>query len=182
MTIPNPTRSIKTVVKITMRGERVIFSSVNCRLPISNKFLRSLLHHAAPKSEFPNRKSPVGNRALTYLLRRESARSAETAPPPEISNASAIASSARGYSKPLLLAKNLGQWTPITAVSITQAIAKAPTRVNRPRKPRAPPTNSERAAAANHNQAGLMKGNGVLPEIQALNPDPPKVPNTFCEP
>ncbi len=60
------------------------------------------------------------------------ARSTDAMPPPEISKAKQIASNAIGNSIPLG-AKNMGQCTPIIAVSIVQAMRNAPTRVNSPR-------------------------------------------------
>jgi hypothetical protein len=57
-----------------------------------------------------------------------------------------------------------------------------PTRVNNPSVTKMPPTSSDRAAAANHAEVGRMKLNGVSPEMNVLNPGPPKVPRTFCDP
>src|SRR2546421_7301656 len=78
--------------------------------------------------------------------------------------------------------KKLPQCLPTIAVTITQAIKNAPTRVKNPKSIRTPPTNSERAAAPSHSHAGRMKLNGTEPEIHTLNPLPAKLPNTFWEP
>src|SRR6266508_3339257 len=115
---------------------------------------------------------------LEPYLRRplENARSIEAMPPPEIKSARHIANNARGYSYPPLLAKKPdGQWIPIIAVSITQTIRKAPTRVSRPSKINMPPRSSENAAAPSHNQAGRMNGNGVWaiwPVVKTFKPGP----------
>ena len=109
------------------------------------------------------------------------ARSIEAAPPPEISKASEIARSARGYSIPLL-PKKLGQWTPMTAVSMTQAIKNAPNRVSSPKNSSTPPMSSESAAAPSHSHEGRMNENGVFPDVNVLKPGPLKLPRTFCDP
>src|SRR5262245_43403367 len=142
MTIPNPTRSMKTVVKITMSGERF----------------------------------------MPYLLRLDKSVSTDKAPPPEMRSESAIARSDSGYSNPLLFAKKWGQCIPTIAVTITQPMKNAPTRVNRPSVTNMPPTNSEIAAAASHAEVGRMNVKGVFPEMNVLKPGPPKVPKTFCAP
>ena len=74
------------------------------------------------------------------------------------------------------------QCTPIIAVSIVQAIKKAPRRVNSPSKIRMPPINSESAAAPIHNQAGRINGNGAVLEANARRPGPPNEPRTFPAP
>ena len=122
---------------------------------------------------------------ITHLFRPPepvNARSTEAFPPPEMSNAKVIARSARGYSMPRFEAKKLGQCTPMIAVSIVQAIKKAPTRVSNPRKTSIPPMSSESAAAPSHSQAGRINPKGAGPDTQALRPLPPRLPNTFCEP
>src|SRR5207253_10274003 len=75
-----------------------------------------------------------------------------------------------------------GQRTPNIAVSITQVIRKAPTRVNRPSRTRRPPTNSAKAAAPIQAVDGRMNGNGAGKETNVLKPGPPKEPSTFCAP
>src|SRR5258705_10919923 len=68
------------------------------------------------------------------------------------------------------------------AVSIVQAMKKAPTRVRKPKPTRTPPTSSERAASPNQSHGGRIKVKGVVPEVQKLKPGPLEAPNTFCEP
>jgi len=102
-------------------------------------------------------------------------------PPPEINSARQAASRERGYSIPLP-PKKAGQCTPMIAVSIVQAIRKAPTRVRNPKSSSAPPISSASAAAPIHNQAGRIKGNGAGKLVNFAKPGPPKLPNTFCAP
>lgn len=109
------------------------------------------------------------------------ARSTEAAPPPEISSARQIATRARGYSIPPG-AKKPGQCFAAIAVAIVQRMKKAPTLVNKPKKIKMPPINSENAAAPSHSQAGLMKLKGAGIEIHFSKPGPLKLPNTFCAP
>ena len=164
MTMPKPTRSINTVVKITTSGERFMdytFDRGSWRVGVII--------------------SATANNA-SYRRRPVCARSTEAMPPPEIKSAIDIAPSATGYSMPLG-AKNSGQWTPKTAVIMVQSMKKAPTRVNRPNMIRMLPRNSDNAAMAHHNHAGRMKLNGVCPLLmKALKPGPPKLPRTFCAP
>ena len=66
-----------------------------------------------------------------------------------------------------------------------QRSRNAPTRVNSPNRSKIAPSNSEIAAAPNHNQAGFINGKGVLavgPVVNDRNPGPPKVPSTFPAP
>src|SRR5262249_32345017 len=65
---------------------------------------------------------------------------------------------------------------------MVHARRKAANRVNKPSANRMPPTNSEKAASANQSPTGRMNEKGVLPEMKVLNPGPPKLPSTFCEP
>ncbi len=116
-----------------------------------------------------------------YRLRPRMARSTDAIPPPEIIKARDIASNDIAYSKPLG-AKKVGQCTPITAVSIVQAIRKAPTLVNNPIKTRMPPINSASAAAPIQSQAGRMKGKGAGNEVNLARPGPSKLLKTFCAP
>src|SRR6266403_341295 len=73
---------------------------------------------------------------------------------------------------------------PMIATSMLQVIRKAPTRVNNPSSTNAPPSNSPSAAAASHNQAGRIKGNGANCEklSQLFQPGPLNEPKTFCAP
>jgi hypothetical protein len=110
-------------------------------------------------------------------------RSTDACPPPAINSASALPTHASGSSIPVG-PKNAGQCTPMIAVSITQVIRKAPTRVSNPSNTRMPPTNSASAAAPNHNQVGRMNGNGTNWDmvVHRAQPGPPNVPRTFCAP
>ena len=89
MTMPKPTRSIKTVVKITTSGERFM----------DYRFDR--------RTERWESSFQIEN-FFVYLRRPLNAISTEAMPPPEISSAIDIAPSASGYSIPLG-AKNAGQ-------------------------------------------------------------------------
>src|SRR6266704_1289848 len=108
MTMPNPTRSMKTVVKMTTRGERFMGFSI-LDFPI---FYLDFWSEEFPGLEL---QSKIGNRQsrTSHFLRppeRVNARSMEAAPPPEIIKENAIAKHASGYSIPRLFAKKLGQW------------------------------------------------------------------------
>jgi hypothetical protein len=148
----------------------------------------TIFHWSLEIDHFPFRSSVNGflmswSMAADHRRRLEDQSiSTDKAPPPEMRSESAIANSDSGYSNPLLFAKKCGQCTPTTAVNITQPMKNAPTRVNRPSVTNIPPTNSERAAAANHAEVGRMNVNGVFPEMNVLKPGPPKVPKTFCAP
>src|SRR5712692_10929643 len=108
-------------------------------------------------------------------------RSTDACPPPVISNASAIPRNANASSIPSG-AKKRGQSTPKIAVSITQVIRNAPTRVNNPSSTRTPPMSSENAAAPIHNHAGRMNGNGAGKDVNFANPGPLNEPKTFWAP
>ena len=70
------------------------------------------------------------------------------------------------------------------AVSITQIIRNAPTRVSKPSSTNIPPTSSEIAAAPSQSQVGRMKGNGTAwdNDVHFAQPGPLNVPRTFCSP
>lgn len=108
--------------------------------------------------------------------------STEAIPPPAIKSPRAMPSSDRGYSSPLLLAKNLGQCTPKMAVAMTHAMKKAAGLVKKPRMTRHPPISSEKAAAPSHSHDGRMNPKGAFPETNLDNPGPSKVPSTFWTP
>jgi hypothetical protein len=110
------------------------------------------------------------------------ARSIDAMPPPEIKSARHIASNDSGYSNPFGMKKPSFQWTPMIALSMTQAIRKAPTRVSNPSSSSAPPINSANAAAAIHNHAGRMKENGAGKLVNLAKPGPLKLPKTNCAP
>lgn len=118
-----------------------------------------------------------------YLLRPlERARSIDAAPPPDIKSATHTASNVTGNAEPCGTRKPTFQVTPVIAVSMTQKIKKAPTRVRNPKSSNAPPINSAKAAAPIHSQAGRMKGNGAGKLVNFASPVPPKLPSTFWEP
>ena len=112
---------------------------------------------------------------------RKSRDRSEAVPPPEINSARQIATNARGYSIPFGT-KKPGQCFAAIAVTIVQRMRKAPTLVNKPKKSKMPPINSENAAAPSHSQAGFMKLKGAGIEIHFSKPGPLKLPNTFCAP
>src|SRR5712691_11185936 len=116
-----------------------------------------------------------------FHLRPPIMRSTDACPPPVISNAREMPRNATASSMPVG-AKNLGQSTPKIATSITQAIRKAPTRVNNPSSTRIPPINSDNAAAPIHNHAGRIKRNGAEDDVNFAQPGPLNEPRTFCAP
>ena len=129
--------------------------------------------------------SPKGRGRRTpniFYRRRLSIRSTEACPPPAIKSASALPRQASASCIPAG-PKKAGQ-SSLIAVTITQVIRKAPTRVNNPSSTRTPPTNSATAAAANHNQVGRMNGNGANcdRDVHLAQPGPLNVPKTFCAP
>ena len=70
----------------------------------------------------------------------------------------------------------------MTALSITQAIRKAPSLVKKPKKIIMPPISSANAAAPIQSQAGRMKGKGDGKAVKPASPGPLKLPKTFCAP
>src|ERR1700682_4326172 len=188
--MPKPTRSMKIVMKMTSSGERFmdydLRSQIFGLLYLVSGFrcldvtARQELQMSKEKAKDQKPKSF----AFHYLhfppdpLRP---RSTESCPPPAINNARHMASSDSGYSIPAG-AKKPPQCLPTIAANITHIRKNAATRVINSSKTSAPPTNSESGAAASQSQAGRIKLKGTGPEIHALNPLPPKLPNTFCAP
>src|SRR5205814_10379938 len=70
------------------------------------------------------------------------------------------------------------------AVTITQMIRNAPTRVSKPSRTNMPPTSSDIAAAPSHSDVGRMNGNGTAwdNDVHFAQPGPPNEPSTFWAP
>jgi len=120
---------------------------------------------------------------IYYRRRPPIRRSTDACPPPAISSASALPRNDTGSSMPAG-GKNAGQRTTI-AVTITQIIKNAPTRVSSPNNTSIPPTSSDMAAAPSHSEAGRMNGNGAYwagIEVHFAQPGPLNVPRTFWAP
>ncbi len=110
-------------------------------------------------------------------------RSIDACPPPEISRDKAMPRNATASSIPAG-GKKAGHRTKI-AVTITQTIRNAPTRVSSPSSTNMPPRSSDIAAAPSHSDAGRMNDNGAYwggIAIHFAQPGPLNDPRTFCAP